>query len=100
MTSARAWDKTAADNIRLYAWWKGIECVITFDFCGGYGGTEQFIAVYGSKIPASVVPPKRDGFEFSGYYIQKGGALGGQYYNGNEWDRVRDTVLYAGWIKI
>ena len=97
-TSARTWDVAA--NAILYASWAGKKSVVTFEFEGGAGGTASATAEYGSAMPA-VVPPRREGWTFLGYWTEQGGN-GTQYYDGagagvRLWDRTAATTLFGHW---
>ena len=108
MTSAHNWDIAVTPEHAsglLYAYWQGIECVITFDFCGGYGGTTQITVRYGEEMPTEgLVFPEKDGYIFGGYFLRPQWSVQ-QYYTGDfqsaqPWNRITDTTLYASWDRI
>lgn len=108
MISAHNWDIAVTPEHAsglLYAYWQGIECVITFDFDGGYGGTTQITVRYGEEMPTEgLVFPERDGYKFGGYFLRPQWSVQ-QYYTGDfqsaqPWNRITDTTLYASWNRI
>lgn len=73
---------------------------ITFDFCGGSGGTEKVEVIYDSKLPLGTAPQKK-GYTFNGYFAAENGN-GTQYYNIDmvglaNWTDTSSIVLYAYW---
>ena len=74
--------------------------IVAFDKKGGTGGTDSVMATYGEALPA-VVPPKRSGYVFLGYFITRDGVIT-QYYSLTgvslrTWDYLSDITLWADW---
>lgn len=100
MASANIWD--VADNKEIYAYWIGNQYTVKLD-SGGYGGTGEVNATFGSPMPtAGIVAPRRTGYTFKGYYDQRNGN-GAKYYDGpnlvsvHVWDKTSGCTLYAYW---
>lgn len=100
MASANIWD--IADNKEIYAYWTGNQYNVKLD-SGGYGGTGEVNATFGSPMPtAGIVAPRRTGYTFKGYYDQRNGN-GAKYYDGpnfvsvHVWDKTSGCTLYAYW---
>lgn len=79
---------------------KGIEGTITFDKCGGSGGTNAVDSFYGQSLPKAIAPTRK-GYTFMGYYSSPNG-VGTQYYDENmigviQSDLTNDTTLFAYW---
>ena len=96
--SAKNWDKTAATT--LYAKWTANQYTITFDRCGGTGGTESATATYDADLPA-ITLPTRTGHTFAGYFNESAGK-GTKYYNADgtgamKYNKAADTKVYANW---
>ena len=98
-------------EITLYAVWKGAKTRINFNFEGGSTGTASCEAVYGKALPSGkLMPPKRYGYTFLGYYTDKnkGGDLVynadmmlSEYYETNPWNSgAEEFALYAAWEPI
>ena len=96
----RAWDRV--EDTTLYGKWTGNSYVVTLDKQGGENGSSSVTATYGSVLP-TVTPPVLSGWNFCGYFAQRGGS--GKCYilaNGKgtaAWDILNDTTLYAYWEK-
>ena len=95
-------------NIALYAVWKQIKTLITFDADGGTGGSANLSVGYGEMLSVSgLTAPVRNGYTFGGYFTEKDG--NGEMlfdrnmlpvnYTVNGWDRTEQNLtLYAYWI--
>jgi len=78
---------------------------ITLNPQGGSKGSETISVSYGSKLPASIVIPEKEGYSFQGFYQNTDGQ-GQQYYNrygvrvfGDNWTTASDGItFYAYWI--
>ena len=85
----------------LYAYFRGVECNITFDKQGGTGGSDSAKAYYSTGFVGSSAAPSRTGYDFVGYFDGEGGT-GTQYLtsamtSNHMWDKTTDTTLYAYW---
>lgn len=87
----------------LYAYYQAKAYVLTLD---GRGATEQeqtaTMVVFDQK-GANIIPPKKTGYTFHGYYTGTRGS-GKQYYDANGvatavWDETHTDVLYAYWTQ-
>ena len=97
----RDWDKTK--DAVLFAKWGEKTYTVTFDQCGGFGGTESQQVTYNGSMN-NIAVPKRAGYEFAGYYAEVDGG-GAQYFNDGgvslkSWDIADDRTLYAKWDPI
>lgn len=96
MSSAHNWD--IESSVELYAYWKGVQSYVYFEFQGGIANTLRLYVEYGKPLP-NVAAPKRENYVFQGYYSMPNGK-GTQYYDSNmnsvmDWNNVIDTKLYA-----
>lgn len=78
------------------------EIPISFDTCGGIGGTLFVEAAPGDILP-DIEVPEMDGFRFLGYFEFPNG-VGIKYYDENGFGCVKSpfvsgTTLYAAWIE-
>lgn len=85
----------------LFAHWTNGRS-ITFDKCGGTGGTDDVTANASLVLP-SITPPTLQYKTFAGYFDKPSG--GTKYYNANgtaarSWDKGEDGILYAQWQSI
>lgn len=85
----------------LFAHWTNGRSV-TFDKCGGTGGTDDVTANASLVLP-SITPPTLQYKTFAGYFDKPSG--GTKYYNANgtaarSWDKGEDGILYAQWQSI
>lgn len=85
----------------LFAHWTNGRS-ITFDKCGGTGGTDDVTANASLVLP-SITPPTLQYKTFAGYFDKPSG--GTKYYNANgtaarNWDKGADGILYAQWQSI
>lgn len=85
----------------LFAHWTNGRSV-TFDKCGGTGGTDDATANASLVLP-SITPPTLQYKTFAGYFDKPSG--GTKYYNANgtaarSWDKGEDGILYAQWQSI
>lgn len=85
----------------LFAHWTNGRSV-TFDKCGGTGGTNEVTANASLVLP-SITPPTLQYKTFAGYFDKPSG--GTKYYNANgtaarSWDKGEDGILYAQWQSI
>ena len=91
----------------LFAKWTAKTYTLTLNKEGGTGGTDSVTATYDRLVPgAETVPPvtapKRNGFEFKGYYTQPNGS-GTKFYNEFMYSDIvykstEDTQLFAYWV--
>lgn len=91
----------------LWAKWIAKTYTLTLNKEGGVGGSDTVTATYDKLVPgAESVPPveapKRDGFEFKGYYTGKNGT-GTKFYSEFMYSDIvfkstQDTPLYAYWV--
>jgi len=86
------------EDTTLYAHWEIIAYSVTFDVCGGEGGSEATTVTYGAILPEIAAAPTRTGYTFLGYFTEGGT----QYYGADlapllAWEEISDTVLYARW---
>lgn len=77
---------------------------VTLDNQGAdVSGTSSVSVRYNGDFPASIICPKKAGYDFDGYFAQAGGQ-GTQYYEangaayGNAWATADDGTIYAHWI--
>ena len=76
---------------------------VTFDRCGGGGGDDNAVVMYGHDMPTINVPT-RDGYTFGGYFTATNGE-GDQYYNADgtsarTWGMESGATLYAKWTVV
>ncbi len=96
-----------AGNGTVYAYWDAQKTLITLHPDGGGDGTLSILVVYDQPMP-SARAPKRSGYNFVGFFIEKNG--GGKQYYGSDMNSVRNwdnlwiknsianvTTLYACW---
>ena len=75
---------------------------ITFDKCGGSGGTDSVVVTNGQPL-VKIKPPTRKGYDFQGYFTAATGDDATQYYTSSgagsrSWDADEKTsALYARW---
>ena len=91
----------------LFAKWTAKTYTLTLNKEGGVGGTDSITATYDKLVPgAESTPPasapKRNGFEFKGYYTERNGN-GTKFYNEFMYSDIlykstEDTQLYAYWV--
>ncbi|MCL1944372.1 MAG: InlB B-repeat-containing protein [Firmicutes bacterium] len=101
MNSVSVWDKEE-DSSTLYAQWErdlSVEYVVTLDFNGGSGGTNQVTVKIDEAMPQATAPT-REGYIFGGYTDSVDG--GKRYYDDNMnsvslWDKDTSSTLYAQW---
>lgn len=98
MSSAQNWD--IESSVELYAYWKGVQSYVYFEFQGGIANDLRLYVEYGKPMP-KVVAPIRENYVFQGYYSLPNGK-GTRYYDSNmnsvmDWNNVIDTKLYAYW---
>ena len=89
-----------AEDKTYTAQWTAKSCTVTFNKEGGFGGSDNVTATYGSAMPA-ITAPTRTGYTFGGYYDGDNGT-GTQYYTSSgtsarTWDKTANTTLYAKW---
>ena len=77
---------------------------ITFNMNGGNGSVKSIDAEYEGQLFKLENIPTRSGYHFLGFYDNKDYSKGTQYYSDNgeairNFDKARNTTLYAGWIK-
>ncbi len=98
--------KTYIGNIKLVAQWTPNVYNVTVDINGGTAqGTDGFTVTYDAamKLPDNFVFPKRTGYTFAGFSLDKEGAQ--MYTDANgvpltaypAWTIDADTTLYAQW---
>ena len=100
MTSANIWN-IDSDNPKLYARWEVRVYHIELNQEGGMDGDLSVNATYLEEMPKAVAP-KRDGFNFNGYYIVRNG-VEVYYYNpdmssARNWDIADNATLHAKWV--
>ena len=84
-TGVRAWDR--GDGATLWAKWT---CLVKLGKNGGNGGGSYVMATRGQPLP-DVVPPKRPGFAFGGYWTSSGKLTG-------KWINADGTATDACWM--
>lgn len=93
----------------IYAKWTPNKYTLALKKEGGFGGADSVMVTYDKVVPgAEAVPPieapKRNGFEFKGYYTERNGK-GIQFYNENMnsdivYKSTENTTLYAYWVDV
>ena len=99
MIDSNGYIRSGNYNGTLYAQWQQNVYTLTFNNQGVANTTATVTS--GASLPGSVTPPKRDGYDFTGYYTASSG--GNQYYTSTG---ARNTAtamsgnltLYARWI--
>ena len=90
-------------NVReLYAYML-CEIDVTLDGRGATEHTQTSVSMMYGETGANVIPPKKTGYTFHGYYTGTRGS-GKQYYNASGiatavWDETHTDVLYAYWTQ-
>ena len=91
------WLGTTYNNVEVV--FKTIKVML--DKEGGNSGTDSIEVMYHHDMPEALAP-KRDFYNFGGYYSERNGQ-GTQYYDENMtsntiWDKKSNTILYAYWV--
>lgn len=98
------WNKDA--DMTLYAAWVANKYKLTLDANGGYFNIEPYEinVIYDQDMPDINVPTRKE-YNFVGMFDNKDYTKGKQYYTAQgipfgkvKWDKVKDSILYAGWI--
>lgn len=102
MNSVCEWNKI--QDSTLYAYWKGIPTLVTFDKQEGVGGSNNVTVYYGEAMPEGLTAPIRTNYLFQGYY-EKPNGQGIKFYNNdlssaNNWEITNKSTIYAYWIGI
>lgn len=89
------------ENLTLYAHWKAIESVISFNInfpepTGAPAAPKSFTISYGSIIAFTI--PTAEGYTFKGWNSKANGS-GDYYINGELYTRTQNLTVYAIWEK-
>ena len=108
-TEARYLDKESVINLgntqgqitELFAIWKPITAVVSFDNGIGEDGTSKVDVTFDDEMPEVEELNVPYGYSFDGYFDEDGK----QYYDSNynsvaSWDKTEDTTLYAHFTAI
>ena len=96
------WKAENVDVRELYAYML-CEIDVTLDGRGATEHTQTSVSMMYGETGANVIPPKKTGYTFHGYYTGTRGS-GKQYYNASGvatavWDETHTDVLYAYWTQ-
>ncbi len=87
---------SGSTSATLYAVWKQIIIVISYDANGGTGAPASQNANYGQSFTISSTKPTRSGYEFLGWNVDKGAKVA-SHASGQVASFTDNTVLYAVW---
>ena len=90
---------SGSTSATLYAVWKQIIIVISYDANGGTGAPASQNANYGQSFTISSTKPARSGYEFLGWNVDKGAKVA-SHASGQVASFTDNTVLYAVWEQV
>ena len=90
---------TTDASVTLYAVWKQITYIISYDLCGGTGDIAEQTKAHGTDIKITTVVPLQNGYTFDGWNTAVDGS-GVSYSPGSIYSENNYLTLYAQWSPI